>query len=168
MSCMNNTHLHPVFAEIIASAAAMPAQVERAAYVSRLLKMDWAYAQSDDGAVYRAGVSELAALKELRARLDPGHEIWNRHAPEWAHEQQAVHTFRDFTGNAPVVVEWVSTELGPRVIAVVVETAGGPHAITADLSSAALDRYQRQAEAIGAARPVLPVAISEALLQEAL
>lgn len=156
---MNNTQataaqggLHPVFAGILAQAANVPVQIERAQYVSRLCKMDWGFEQSSCGDAYRRGKAEFAALKALRDRIDPGHELWNRHAPEWVHVAQPVHTFRDFTGKAPVLVEWMHTPLGPRMIAVVVETSDGPHSIQQDLSPAALKRYQDKVECVAAQR----------------
>lgn len=138
--------MHPVFAGILAQAASVPVQIECALYVARLRKMDWGFEQSSCGDTYRRSKAEFAALKDLRDRLDPGHELWNRHAPEWVHVAQPIRTFKDFTGKAPVVVEWMHTPLGPRVIAVVVETSDGPHSIQDDLSAAALKRYQEKVE----------------------
>lgn len=155
---MNNTQaaapagMHPVFAGILAQAAAVPLQIERAQYVARLRKMDWGFEQSSCGETYRRAKAEFAALKALRDRIDPGHDLWNRHAPEWVHVAQPVRTFVDFTGCLPVTVEWMHTALGPRLIAVVVDTTAGPHAIQQDLSPEALKRYQEKVERAAAKR----------------
>jgi hypothetical protein len=145
MSC-----LHPIFASILASAEQAATQIERTQYVSRLAKMDWAFEMADDGAVYRKGRAELADLMKLREAIDADHQLWNRHAPSRYRTVQDVCTFQDFAGNAPATVEWIAGYSGPLVIAVVVDTTGGPRSIHNDLSRDALARYQAKAEQIAA------------------
>jgi hypothetical protein len=143
-------NLHPLFSSILASAAQVPEQVARAEYVSRLTKMDWAFEIADDGAVYRKGRAELSDMMKLRESIDADHQLWNRHAPSRYRTVQDVCTFQDFAGNAPATVEWIAGYSGPLVIAVVVDTTGGPRSIHNDLSRDALARYQAKAEQIAA------------------
>ena len=92
---MNNSHLHPLSAGLLApfAGAAMQPQpvgtlatgeaaIKRAAYVSALVKMDWSYEFSDDGRVWAAGRDALAALRAMQAEIDPTGELWLRHAPK--------------------------------------------------------------------------------------
>jgi len=147
---MTTATLHPTFNAILAGVQAMPVQIARAQYVGRLAAFDWTHEQADDMSVVRRGRAELAELRKLREQLDPDHALWNRHAPEWMHTVTTVHTFKDFTGKAPVTVEWVATIHGPRVIAVVVETPQGPCAIQEALRPEVMDRYQEKANRLGA------------------
>jgi hypothetical protein len=138
-------NMHPLFSSILDSAAQAPIQIERAAYVSRLIRMDWSFEFADDGAVYRQGKAELAALMAIREAIDADHALWNKHAPHQYMVLKDVHSFKDFTGNAPVTVEWIAGESGPVVIAVVVETPSGPRSIQQDIKPEALARYQAAA-----------------------
>lgn len=45
-------------------------ELKRAAYVSRLIRLDWGF-----------DADKLQALRELQVELDPEGELWNRHAP---------------------------------------------------------------------------------------
>lgn len=137
-----NSHLHPIFAGILAQAAAVPSQVRRAEYVSRLLRMDWQFEHAP-AEQWRKGRAELEALQKLREEIDAQHVLWNRHAAAEYCTHDHVRSFKDFTGHAPVTVEWSEIDGAPRVIAVVIEITGvGPRSITPDLTPECLARYQ--------------------------
>ena len=55
------------------------ARIER--YRADLKAHDWAYEWSDDGTVYRRGVTERARLMVDAASLDPDFKVWNEVAP---------------------------------------------------------------------------------------
>ena len=134
--------LHPIFAGILAQVAAVPSQVRRAEYVSRLLRMDWQFEHAA-AEQWRKGRAELDALQKLREELDAQHVLWNRHAAPDYCTHDHVRSFKDFTGHAPVTVEWSEIDDVPRVIAVVIEVTGvGPRSITPDLTPECLARYQ--------------------------
>ena len=141
-----NARLHPVFAAILQQAAEAPLQIRRAQYVSRLARMDWQFEHAA-AEQWRKGRAELDALQKLRSELDAQHVLWNRHAPAEYCTHDHVRTFKDFTGHAPVTVEWSEVDGVPRVIAVVAEVAGvGPRSITPDLTPECLARYQAKLE----------------------
>ena len=75
-----NQALHPVFAGILRDAAAIPAQLRRAEYVSRLLAMDWEFEHAASEQ-WRVGRDELLALRRLQVEVDPTASLWNQHAP---------------------------------------------------------------------------------------
>lgn len=133
-----------------------PVELERARYVARLIKMDWQFEHAE-GNAYRAGRQELNALKDLRARLDPKCELWNRYVPRIYQADNEIRSFLDFAGRAAVTVEWSLVNGTPRILAVV--TSGGGDVFQA-LSPAVLDDYQRKAQAIldqAAALPLDPL-----------
>lgn len=139
--------VHAVFAGILADAASIPLQLRRAQYVSRLARMDWDFEHSDDGAVTRRGREDLAMLRQLQRELDPDHVLWQRHAPEWMWPTPPVHAFQDFTGPAPVTVEWLRTVHGARLLSVFVDTKErGACGITSVLSPKVLEDLQRKVE----------------------
>lgn len=72
-------NVHPIFGAILQQAAELPVQVRRADYVSRLIRMDWAFEHAD-GDVYRRGRDELIALRQLQVELDPTASHWNKYA----------------------------------------------------------------------------------------
>lgn len=76
-----NAALHPVFASILRDAELIPAQLRRAEYASRLLKMDWEFEHAP-AEQWRAGRDELLALRRLQVEVDPTAKFWNLHAPE--------------------------------------------------------------------------------------
>jgi hypothetical protein len=45
-------------------------------YTARLMRVDWAYAMSDDHGVYSANHRELERLRALQPTLDPTRAIW--------------------------------------------------------------------------------------------
>lgn len=79
--------LHPVFAQILGSLQAIPAQVAAAQrptlaqYEAALRRMDWQFEFSDDGEVYRRGRAELQCLRTMQAELDPTGAVWRSIAP---------------------------------------------------------------------------------------
>lgn len=141
-----NAHVHPVMAEAISRAAAIPTQLRRADYVARLARLD-RYVDLGPECSHMVR-DEEQRLRLVRAEIDPTGELWNKHAPIQFRDASQVHTFIDFTGTCPVTVEWVQHPTGVQVIAVVVEHAQGPKTIHQDLSIAALSRYQLQAETL--------------------
>lgn len=137
-----NAHMHPVFAGILQQAVQAPQQISRAQYVSRLLRMDWQFEHAA-AEQWRKGRAELDALITLRQELDAQHVLWNRHVPPEYRTNDHVRAFKDFTGHAPVTVEWSEIDGAPRVIAVVIEVSGiGPRSITPDLTAECMARYQ--------------------------
>lgn len=64
-------------------AAIKPHQIpeERLAYEQALRRHDWSHEFSDEYEYARRGRAELAALREMQRRLDPGFDIWN----VWCH-----------------------------------------------------------------------------------
>lgn len=140
------TALHPIFAGILAQAAAVPTQVRRAEYVSRLARMDWQFEHAP-AEQWRKGRAELDALQKLREELDAQHVLWNRHAAAEYCTHDHVRTFKDFAGTHPVTVEWSEIQGRPRVIAVVIEgSAGAPLPVTQAITPELLARYQAQLE----------------------
>ena len=73
-------NVHPIFAAVLQQAAELPVQVRSADYISRLIRMDWAFEFSDDGDAYRRGRDELIALRQLQIELDPTASHWNKYA----------------------------------------------------------------------------------------
>lgn len=79
-----NKHVHPAFASLLNGFASVPADalaIQRATYVSLLVKQDWSAEFSDDGDVARRGRASLRELRMLQRELDPEFELWNRHVP---------------------------------------------------------------------------------------
>jgi hypothetical protein len=145
-----NSHVDPVIAEVLNKAAEIPEQILRIDYVARLTRLGWwcDLSTADDSNMAR---DEEQGLRILRERVDPTGELWNKHAPMRFQDAYTVHTFMDFTDTAPVTVEWVRYPAGAKVIAVVVDTVGGPKTIHNELSIGALARYQLKAEGLAAA-----------------
>lgn len=140
--------IHPIFASILAQAAELPAQVRRAEYASRLIRMDWEFEHAP-AEQWRSGRAELRALEQLRDELDPLHSIWNRHAKGKYLTHGCVRSFKDFTGPVPVVIEWAMVGGTPRITAVVVNIAGkGPCSIGGELSPQAMARYETKLQAL--------------------
>ena len=147
MAAILNNNVHQAFAPVLAAitslpvAAEQPIEVRRAGYVARLARMDWQHQFSDSHAAVVAVRMELEALKALRDEVDPDHQLWERHAPEWAWASVPVHTLTDFAGDCPATVEWMATVHGPRLIAVVVDVVGaGPKRIDQALSQEVMKR----------------------------
>jgi hypothetical protein len=53
-----------------------------AAFLTALRKHDWHYEHADDGAVWRRGNAERAALLIERAAVDSDGLLWNLYAPD--------------------------------------------------------------------------------------
>jgi len=82
-------NVNPLIAQVLRAAADIPAQLRRAEYVSRLLKMDWQFEHAA-AEQWRAGRDELAALRRLQIQADPTAKFWNLHAPEHYQARQRV------------------------------------------------------------------------------
>jgi hypothetical protein len=145
-----NSHVDPVIAEVLNKAAAIPAEFLRADYVARLARLGLWCDLGDVGDSHMAR-DEEGRLRILRAQIDPTGELWNKHAPMRFRDCHEVRMFKDFTDACPVTVEWVLYPQGAKVIAVVVDTVGGPKTIHNELSIGALARYQLKAEGLAAA-----------------
>lgn len=128
--------------------------LRRADYVSRLRRLG-CIAEVSDSLGDNMARDEEGRLRILRAELDPDGSLWAKHAPLRFQDKHPIHTFKDFTGNSPVTIEWARLPKGPTVIAVVVETTRGPKTIHQDLNAEALARYQAKCEEI-AKREVVP------------
>lgn len=74
-------NVHPILAAVLQQAAELPVQVRRAEYISRLIRMDWAFEYAE-GDAYRRGRDELIALRQLQIELDPTASHWNKYATE--------------------------------------------------------------------------------------
>lgn len=77
-----HSNLHPTFAAILGSLEGQTQQLKRAAFVTRLARMDWSFEFCDDARIYRKGVAELAALRLEQLDVDPTAQLWNKHTPE--------------------------------------------------------------------------------------
>ena len=82
-------NVNPLIAQVLRAAADIPAQLRRAEYVSRLLKMDWQFEHAP-AEQWRAGRDELAQLRRLQIEVDPTAKFWNLHAPEPYQARQRV------------------------------------------------------------------------------
>ena len=82
-------NVNPLIAQVLRDAAGIPAQLRRAEYVSRLLKMDWQFEHAP-AEQWRAGRDELAQLRRLQAEVDPTAKFWNLHAPDAYKARQRV------------------------------------------------------------------------------
>ena len=76
---------HQVFAGILASIQAAPAQAARAEYQALLRTMDWQAEFSDDGNARRAAAMTLARLHELQPTVDPDRELYRAARPVAQH-----------------------------------------------------------------------------------
>lgn len=72
----------PSLADLLGNLEGQAQQLKRAAFVTRLARMDWSFEYTDDGRVYRKGVAELAALRLEQLDTDPTAQLWNKHVPE--------------------------------------------------------------------------------------
>lgn len=77
-----HSNLHPTFAAILGTVEAQTQQLKRAAFVARLVRMDWSFEFCDDARTYRKGVAELAALRLEQLDVDPTAQLWNKNVPE--------------------------------------------------------------------------------------
>lgn len=82
-------NVNPLIAKVLRDAASIPAQLRRAEYVSRLLKMDWQFEHAP-AEQWRAGRDELAQLRRLQIEVDPTAKFWNLHAPDAYKARQRV------------------------------------------------------------------------------
>lgn len=82
-------NVNPLIAQVLRDAASIPAQLRRAEYVSRLLKMDWQFEHAP-AEQWRAGRDELAQLRRLQIEADPTAKFWNLHAPDTYKAHQRV------------------------------------------------------------------------------
>lgn len=82
-------NVNPLIAQVLRDAASIPAQLRRAEYVSRLLKMDWQFEHAP-AEQWRAGRDELAQLRRLQIETDPTAKFWNLHAPDAYKARQRV------------------------------------------------------------------------------
>ena len=82
-------NVNPLIAQVLRDAASIPAQLRRAEYVSRLLKMDWQFEHAP-AEQWRAGRDELAQLRRLQIEADPTAKFWNLHAPDAYKARQRV------------------------------------------------------------------------------
>ena len=77
-----HSNLPPTFAAILGTVEAQTQQLKRAAFVARLVRMDWSFEFCDDARVYRKGVADLAALRLEQLDTDPTAQLWNKNVPE--------------------------------------------------------------------------------------
>jgi hypothetical protein len=144
---------HPIVQDVLDQAAGIHIVLRRADYVARLTRLgQWLDLSNADGD--NMARDEESRLRIMRAELDPDGSLWAKHAPLRFQDKHTIHTFKDFTGNSPVTVEWARLPKGPQVIAVVVETTRGPKTIHNDLSAEALARYQAKCEEIASREEV--------------
>lgn len=109
-----NQALHPVFADILRDASLIPAQLRRAEYVSRILKMDWDFEQAP-AEQWRAGRDELVCLRRLQVEVDPTAALWNQHAPEGYKAHQRVKVSITHLDDARTTT-WVTTQVPDDVL----------------------------------------------------
>lgn len=109
-----NQALHPVFAGILRDAAAIPAQLRRAEYVSGLLAMDWGFEHAASEQ-WRKGRDALVCLRRLQVEVDPTAALWNQHAPEGykAHQRVKV-AITHLDGRRDVT--WVTSQVPDDVL----------------------------------------------------
>lgn len=100
--------VHPLIAGILDQSAQLPAQVRRAEYVSRLIRMDWQFEFADDARPYRAGRDELMALRQLQIELDPTAQLWNRHVPAQYRATRMV-SVKCKTADGAISTTWITT-----------------------------------------------------------
>lgn len=107
-------NVNPLIAKVLRDAASIPAQLRRAEYVSRLLKMDWQFEHAP-AEQWRAGRDELAQLRRLQAEVDPTAKFWNLHAPEAfkAHQRVKV-SITHLDGRRDVT--WVTSQVPDDIL----------------------------------------------------
>jgi hypothetical protein len=73
--------LHPLFAGILAAHSAVPAQAQRAEYLTLLRTMDWRH-EFGDWQAHQAGLRQIRRIRALQPYVDADRALFNAHRPD--------------------------------------------------------------------------------------